>query len=121
MDLLHAQSLLCDEAHLVLPAFHASLGDRHLVDSGPVGGAFLPLLEPVANDHRAAVVSGGLPGQGHGGLGVLCNGRSLWWTWKAEGVCDLDLLCCAGVRFAVAILGSDPEQVGLVGFQVPNL
>lgn len=49
-------------ANLVLPAFHAPFGDWHLVDSGPVVSAFLPLLQPVADNHRAAIVSGRLPG-----------------------------------------------------------
>lgn len=108
-------------AHLVLPAFHTPLGDWQLVDSGPVAGAFLPLLQPVPNNHGSAIVPGRFPGKGHGGLRVLRNGWFVWWTGKPEGVCDLDLLCCTGVRFTVAVLSSDTEQVGLVGVQVPHL
>lgn len=65
--------------HLVLPTLQATLGDRSLVDLGPVGGALISLLKPVAGDHGAAIFPGGLPGQGHGGLGVISDGWFLWW------------------------------------------
>lgn len=39
------------KADLVLPALDTPFGDGHLVDSGPVVSPFLPLLQPIADNH----------------------------------------------------------------------
>lgn len=51
----------------------------------------------------------------------MCDLWLFWWARKAKWVSDLDFLCCTRVRFAIAILSSDPEFVSFVGLQVPNL
>lgn len=109
------------ETHLVLPTFHASLSYWYFVDFTPVGGTFLPLFQPVPDDHRASSFSGRFPGQSHGGLGVLCNSWLFWWARETKWIYNLDLLRSTRVRNSKTILSSDSEHVVLVGLQGPDL
>lgn len=105
----------------VLQALHGRLGDRRSVDTTPVDGTTLPLLQPVALNGRATIVQRRIPSQGHGGCCASNDLGVAWRSREAKWIPQLDLLRVTAVTDAILVLCLDSELVSAVKVQFVDL